>query len=266
VSHVFDDALELDPSGDGVLRGRTRPEWANMVGPFGGITAAVLLHSVEVQPDRVGTPVALTVNFAAPIADGEFDLVVDAVRTNRTNQHWYVQLRQDGEVKTTATAVFGIRRDTWTDTEVGAPDVPTPDGVDAEASTFATWFSNYDMRIVDGAIPASTEHAATESTTTMWVRDADPRPVDYASLSAMCDIFYPRIFLRRGEFVPAGTISLTTYFHADTAQLDAAGSDFLLGQARAHQFGGGFFDQTAHVWSRGGSLLATSHQLVYFKG
>ena len=33
MSHVFDHALELDKGADGVLSGRTRPEWENMVGP-----------------------------------------------------------------------------------------------------------------------------------------------------------------------------------------------------------------------------------------
>ena len=59
-----------------------------MVGPFGGITAAVLLRAIESHPDRLGEPVALTVNFAAPIVDGEFEISRRAPRTNRTNQHW----------------------------------------------------------------------------------------------------------------------------------------------------------------------------------
>ena len=33
---AFDNGIALQPAGDGLLRGRTVPEWANMVGPFGG--------------------------------------------------------------------------------------------------------------------------------------------------------------------------------------------------------------------------------------
>lgn len=74
MTHPFDDAIRLDATGTHVRRGRTHPEWANMVGPFGGITAAAMLHAIESHPDRLGEPLALTVNYAAPIADGDFDI------------------------------------------------------------------------------------------------------------------------------------------------------------------------------------------------
>ncbi len=74
--HPFDEAIALDPVGADLMRGRTHPGWSNMVGPFGGITAAVLMRAVEAHPERIGEPLALTVNFAAAIADGEFDIAV----------------------------------------------------------------------------------------------------------------------------------------------------------------------------------------------
>ena len=81
----------------------------------------------------------------------------------------------------------------------------------------------------------------------------------------MSDIFYPRVFLRQGAASPAGTISLTTYFHADGQDLAKVDGDFVLGHARANRFSHGFFDQSAQIWSGAGELLATTHQLVYFK-
>jgi hypothetical protein len=39
----------------------------------------------------------------------------------------------------------------------------------------------------------------------------------------------------------------------------------LLGQARAQSFFNGFFDQSAELWNEAGDLLATTHQIVYFK-
>jgi acyl-CoA thioesterase len=58
---------------------------------------------------------------------------------------------------------------------------------------------------------------------------------------------------------------MTTYFHADQEQLDAVGTDFVLGIAHANRFSGGYFDQSAQLWTRDGALLATTHQIVYFK-
>ncbi len=265
--HPFDSGIALEQTGPDRMHGRTLPEWANMVGPFGGITAATLLHAIEMHPECHGQPIALTVNYAAPIADGNFDIVLHAVRTNRTNQHWIVELRQDGETKTTGTAVFGIRRDTWTDDEAVAPVVPAPKDVVGEGSAApVVWTKNYQMVFVEGALPGSDAGANPSSTTTLWMRDNPPRRLDFASLTALCDLFFPRVFLRQGRMTPAGTISLSIQFHADQEQLDAQGDDFVLGTARANRFSRGYFDQTAVLWSRTGALLATTQQVVYFKG
>ncbi|OAN37374.1 acyl-CoA thioesterase [Mycolicibacterium iranicum] len=264
--HPFDDAIHLDHAAPDLLHGKTSADWANMVGPFGGMTAALLLRAVESHPDRVGDPAALTVNFTAPIADGEFDISTNLVRSNRTNQHWNAQLSQGETINTTATAVFGLRRDTWSDSELAPPTVPGPDAIEPGGlpDTIA-WARNYDMRFIDGAAPAEGAVPAASSTTTLWARDRRGRTVDFAALTALSDIFFPRVFLRRGTMSPAGTISLTTYFHLDTTELAAVGSDFLLCRAHANRFSRGYFDQSAEIWSRTGELLVTTHQLVYFK-
>ena len=89
--------------------------------------------------------------------------------------------------------------------------------------------------------------------------------MDFLSLASICDSFFPRIFLRKQKPVPSGTISLTTYFHANTEMLDTQGKRPVLAVARASHFGLGFHDQSAEIWSDNGALLATSHQIVYFK-
>lgn len=158
-AHPFDNAIHLDVVDGNVRRGQTHPEWANMVGPFGGITAAALVHAIETHPDRIGEPLALTVNFAAPIADGDFDISLRAPRTNRTNQHWILELSQGGEIKTTATAVFGIRRDTWANTETHPPTAPPPEQlIPGGPPDFIVWGPRYDMRFARAPSPAKTHH------------------------------------------------------------------------------------------------------------
>lgn len=264
--HALDRALELDEVSADVVRGRTRPEWANMVGPFGGVTAAVLLRAIESHPDRLGEPVALTVNFAAPIADGEFEISRRAARTNRTNQHWILELSQNGVIATTATAIFGIRRDTWSDTQAAPPDAPPPEQIERSSrENLPVWIGMYDMRFAEGSFSGGSVRTGPSSTTTLWVRDAEQRQLDFPALTALSDIFFPRVYLRRGV-IPAGTISMTTYFHADGQHLDALGGDYILATARADRFDRGFFDQNAQLWSRDGQLLASTYQIVYFKG
>lgn len=263
--HVFDAAIALTRSGDDTYSGQTHPAYANMVGPFGGAIGATLLNAVMCHPARLGDPVSLTVHYAAPIADGEFSVQARVMRTNRSSQHWFIELLQSDQVAAFATTVTANRRDTWETTDATFPQVPPPDSVpQAPAVPRAAWTSSYDMRFIEGGLSA--DNTSSESSQTqLWIRDQPPRPLDFLSLSAICDAFFPRIFVRRPKWVPVGTVALTTYFHADAAQLSAQGTAPLLGVARALHFGKGFFDQSAEIWSTEGVLLAASHQVVYFK-
>ena len=109
LAHPLDEAVRLVPLGEGWHAGATHPAYANMAGPFGGVTAAALLNAVIADPRRLADPIALTVNFCGPIADGEFEIETRLQRGGRTTQHWSMELRQKGAVLTTASAVCGTR-------------------------------------------------------------------------------------------------------------------------------------------------------------
>jgi len=264
-THDFDAAIALSAGDGDTFVGQTHPAYGNMVGPFGGVIAATLLNAVMQHPQLLGEPVSQTVHFAAPIADGGFTIRTRILRTNRSTQHWSVELVQEDEVAAFATTVTAVRRDTWAALDAAFPEVPPAASIDpAPHIPRAAWTGRYEMRFIDGAPGGSDTHSDT-SQSRMWIRDTPARPLDYLSLAALCDAFYPRIFVRRPKWVPIGTVALTTFFHADAAQLAAQGSAPLLGVARAQRFGNGFFDQSAEMWNERGELLATSHQVVYFK-
>jgi hypothetical protein len=170
-AHPLEAAIDLQPNGAGRFVGHTTPEYANMVGPFGGVTAAAVIRAVEQHPDRLGEPLALTINYLAAVADGPFDVVVRAARTNRTNQHWTAELTQSGEVTTTATVLTGIRRQAWSDTEAAMPTVLAPEmSSDTTFPINIAWMDNYDIRYVDGPPPDGDDGESPSSTTTLWVR------------------------------------------------------------------------------------------------
>jgi acyl-CoA thioesterase len=266
--HVFDAAIALDPTSANTFTGATHPAYANMVGPFGGTTCAVLLNAALRHPQRQGDPVALTVNYAAALADGAFTIEAHPVRTNRSTQHWSVSLAQDGAVCATASAVFALRRPTWSTTELAPPQAMPAAASLARAPLHGRppWVGCYDMRFDEGAMPERFDaQEQAHSRSRLWVRDEPPRPLDFASLAALCDVFFPRIFIRRRRFTPIGTVSLNAYFHADAALLAAQGDRHVLGCARGVAFRDGYFEQAAEVWSDRGALLASTQQLVYFK-
>ncbi|MBA4267363.1 MAG: acyl-CoA thioesterase, partial [Comamonadaceae bacterium] len=202
-THPFDEAIALAPAGHHQYSGTTSPAYANMVGPFGGVTAAAVLNAVLQHPDLLGEPVALTVNFAAALADGPFTVTARPVRTNRSTQHWVMAITQpdaNGASSTvlTATAVTAARRDTWSVDDAQAPDVASPEAVGRpNMAPLVEWVRRYDIRIAEGRIPTEWDSAGDGSRTTLWVRDEPVRPLDFTSLTAMADVFFPRVWLRR---------------------------------------------------------------------
>ena len=261
----FEQAVALQSLGLGVYSGSTHTAWLNMVGPFGGITAATLLNAVMQHPDRLGNPVSFTVNFCAGVAVGGFEITAKPARTNRSTQHWTLELTQAGSTVITATAVTAVRRTTFSSIESHMPVVTPASSLPRAESALLAWMQRYDMRSLTGHLPAVCDGIEGDTLTQVWVRDVQERPMDFTSLCAMADSFFPRVYLRRRTFVPIGTVSMTVYFHADAAELAALGSSFVLGQAKAQCFYNGFFDQHAQLWSEAGTLLATTHQVVYFK-
>ena len=276
-AHAFDNAIRLKALAPDVFGGHTGRAYWNMIGPFGGISAAVALNAVLQHPQLLGEPVSLTVNYASALLDGAFTVTARPARTNRSTQHWIVELVQagtDGKPHTmlTATVLTALRRATWGGNDTPMPVVPPPDQVAPMRGKLPIeWLNRYDARPIAGAIPKVWDGAVNPapgqqaSLSSLWMRDKPPRPLDFCSLTAMADFFFPRIFLRRPSRVPVGTVSMTVYFHASAALLRQCGTGFLLGQAVGQVYHDGFFDHSALLWNEAGVPLATSSQIVYYK-
>ena len=277
--HPFDEAVELalstvstESTGTLNWQGRAHPGYQNMVGPFGGITAAQAMQGVLLHPGRIGEPVTITVNFAAAIDPAyPFRLDVTPARTNRSTQHWTLRMVQTDasgaeQVVLTGTAVTAIRRTTWSAVDAEMPQVPAPQTLPrVPVISRLEWLRRYEFRLCAGSLPLQWNGAEADSLTQLWLRDDPPRPLDFASLTAFADAFFPRVWRRRALMTPVGTVSMTVYIHASAAELGATRDGYLLGQARAQSFFNGYFDQSAQLWNEAGHLLATTHQIVYFK-
>jgi len=265
-AHPLDQAIHLVALEEDRYTGHITPAYANMVGPFGGVIAATMLNAVLLHPRRMGEPVALTINFAGPITDEPFRISARPARSNRSTQHWIIELTQHGEIAVTATAMLAVRRDSWSAQELTVPDVPPAEQITpSSAPVPIAWVKCYQMRFVDGLLTMNSADTSDSSLSRLWVRDEPPRPLDFLSLTALADVFFPRIFLRRQAPCPAGTVSMTIYYHTDSQELAAYGQQPVLACARANQMHKGFADQTAELWGADGKLLVTSQQLVYYK-
>jgi acyl-CoA thioesterase len=265
--HLFDDAIRVT-AGDSRWQGRTSDDYWAFVGPFGGATAATILRALIDHPQRSGDPLALTVNFCAPIAQGAFDLDVRLVKANRSTQHWSVELTQGStDVATLATAVFAERRPSWSHQRAEFPQSPPFEQILPYAKIAAPWVKQFDFRFVEGEpnLNGTPRAAPASAFSKLWIGDRVPRKIDALSLMSMSDAFFGRVFHARGELVPFGTVSLTTYFHADAEDLAKEDITRVLAVADEKIFHKSYGDQTGELWSPSGRLLATTTQIAYFK-
>jgi len=264
--HLFDEATRVT-AGDSRWQGRTSPDYFAFVGPFGGFTAATILRALTEHPQRSGDPLSLTVNYCAPIAEGEFDLDVRLVKANRSSQHWCVELSQGGgEVAALATAVFAERRPSWSHQAVQMPDTKPFATVPRYIKVTVPWVQQYDFRFIDGDPNfASAKDAPHSAYSKLWIGDRVPRKIDMLSLVSMSDAFFARIFHARRELVPFGTVTLTTYFHLSVEDLAAEDITHVLAAADAKIFNQSYQDQSGELWSPSGKLIATTTQMGYFK-
>jgi Acyl-CoA thioesterase len=269
-THPLDEATSLERLQAGRYRGATSPAYWNMAGPFGGATAAIMLKAVLDHPERRGRPVAQTVNFCAAIAEGGFEVEVRLVRDGRSTQHWSVEMLQGESVVTTASIVTAAERQTWSHAPAAAPQAPPAAEVAPSDTTGRNaWLQRYEFRYVRGepiraAAQASAE-APGSAVSQAWIRDNPARPLDFVALAALSDTFVIKILQVRGDIPPVATVSLSTYFLADEAELARQGERPLLGVSDVRAFKHGFNDQSAELWSDDGTLLAVSHQVVWFK-
>ena len=267
--HPLDLATTLDNPGADVRIGRTSEDYWAFVGPFGGASAAILMRAVMDHPQRLGDPLALTVNYCAPLAKGVYEVHAKPARTNRSTQHWTLELRQGGETILTGTAVTAVRRDSFSHAPVVPPQVPPPGDVAAYRMREGgpAWVNRYEFRFAEGAprfgaLDGGEPHSALSH---LWMRDAPPRPLDHVALAGLSDAFIARIFHVQGQMTPFGTVSLTTYFLGTADELARQGNRHLLGVADAKRFHRNYFDQSIELWSADGALLATGVQVAYFK-
>jgi acyl-CoA thioesterase len=262
-SHALDRAIALTALDDCRWRASASGDYWNRVGSFGGMTAAILLNAPLNARERLGDPIALTVNYAAPMAQTDFDVVSTLSRSSRTTQHWSMELRQDDKTIATALAVFGIRRESWEQVEVSmSAELPTAESLPPLGRAIPMpWFAQYDLRAIRTLGSLDEPQVSTHA----WIRDTPPRALDYPALTAICDTVMPWMFRRRKLFVPISTVSLSVYFHVGTAELARVGSEHVYTKSFGQVCHGGFMDSNAQVWSRDRQLLATTQQMMWVK-
>lgn len=199
------------------MRGTTSDAYWNLASPWGGTTVATLIRAVLEHPHRLGDPVAITVNYCAPVKRGDFVVRARQVHATRSTQHWSIEMTQEEtRVVATATAVFGVRRESWSHRPVAAPAVPPPETLERmPPEGRSAWLQHYDLRFVRGmpgsrAIGELAPGELGSALSQLWLADVPARPMDFVSLTALTDSFFLRVIHVRGFLAQMGTVTMNS--------------------------------------------------------
>ncbi len=271
---AFSDDVALRARDDGTYDGSTDPAYTNLIGPFGGWIAGVLLAGVLAEPHLEGDPISSSTTFAAAIADGPFVVRPERVRTNRSTEFWTSTIEQhaeDGQVRrATASIALAKRRPMRSFSVARAPEAPPPETLERidPGRLGSAWLRKFDMRPVRGhplVRRASAPRDDTVHSMVGWVREVEGTTLDFVTLTALCDTTFPQIFGLVRERVPISTIVMNCFFHVTSAELADIGSEYILSEATISIARDGFFDERTMLWSRDGRLVATTEQIVWYK-
>ncbi len=259
----LDDALALRPAEEGLWLAFADPRYEAMTGMYGGWTAAVLLRAVTLAADPLYTPSALTLNYIQKVEPGRDVFIrVRCVGGSRSIQHWQADVLQvaAGPVLAHAMLVLAARRETDGHTEPSMPAAPDPETLEDFYLPFTR--NNIALkRLVHGYPP----FARSDTASVEWVREFTGRTLDHVQLAFLSDLYLPRPFFWSAAPRPYATLALSVYFHATQAEIETVGADFILNEAIGTRGGHSISGQQARLWSRDGTLLATTEQLGWFR-
>lgn len=266
--HAFDASLDLQTAADAtssstaVFSARTSAPYRNAIGPFGGWIAALLLKGVLRMPEVRGVPLALDALFMGPIEDGELEVRVCLLRQNRSVGFWRSEVWQAGRICAHAQVTLSLTRQSITLQDARFPEVPAAASVPVYVNprTPVAWADEYVFKPVSGMLFSRADTMDSR----LWVRDAQPRPLDAVSLAALCDTPFPSPWIRLADQTPVSTVTYSVYYRASEADLAQAGSEFVLLDTRASLAQDGYVDQFTSVWSAAGRLLAQTQQMLWF--
>jgi hypothetical protein len=266
-AHALDQSIQIEQIAPGHFTGPPPKQYWNLVGPYGGISAAIAVNAAMQMKEAIGEPLAITINFTSPLLDAPYDLIMQNVRTGRTTQHWSFHMDQQKEDGSTVRVLqgmvtMGVRRDVWAKQTLEAP-VPerSPEQSHKRSERHGIeWFNRYELRFTNNPMKSANPSEPTMT----WVRDYPERTLDYPALAAICDSFFPAIFAERQSTMPIATVTMNTYFHTSAEEMTSIGSQYLLASSRSHVYHDGFFDAEGKMWA-GDRLIATSQQVMWYR-
>lgn len=262
--HEYDEDTATTPVADGRFRSLISPRWNIGENPNGGYLLGCVLRPMLDVAGAQGKPDPLTVtaHYLRPTSVGAADIGVETVRTGRRHVHLEARLVQDKE-RVRVLGAFGDLTEATASPVLGRgapPPLPPPDACVGRGQAPATdlgppsMMGRFESRFAPDT-PWIAGQRSEETVITGWIRFADGRPPDVASLPMFVDAFPPAVFsLGPTGWVP--TIELTVHVRARPVP------GWLRCRFETRFVAGDYLEEDGEVWDESDRLVAQSRQLA----
>lgn len=252
----FDRDTDLVALGPGVFRGRVSDAWNIGPVPNGGyvlsIGAAAVGRTLE-KPDLL----TITGHFLRPAMPGDVRIEVDVAKEGRSYATASARMLQGDSEVLRLLATFGDLGDRGAVELVkGAPPaLPPRDTLERREISEPAILQRFDLRLSERSTRFMSGERSDDARVSGYVRFADDRPVDVASLPLLADAFPPPIFHVVGVgWVP--TLELTVHVRARPE------SEWLMAEFATRFAFGGHLEEDGELWDETGTLVALSRQIA----
>lgn len=243
--------------------------WGQGRATYGGLVAALLLARAEAA---VGAPErrlrTANVVFVGPVAPGPAQIEAEVLRAGSSATTVSGRVVQDGEVRATLIATFGVARATSVSVAVSepAPHIPSPAEVDPVpyvAGVMPEFFQHVELRFATGSPPFT---GAAEAAFGGWMRFREaPARFGERELVALADAWPPGVAPLFSGPAPMSTLSWTFDLLGDAPLWSDPAAQWQY-DVRTIAASGGYGQTTARIWDPSGELRALSRQTIaYFR-
>lgn len=254
--HEFDHHSRLTPLGENRWQAEISDLWNVGPIPNGGYLLALAGRAMR-EACRHSDPLSITGHYLRPARPGPAELVVTPVKQGGTFDNAQVSLVQDDTERCRFMAVYGSLADiTGPDWRGGEPPhMPPPEDCVALPKTLAI-AARYESRFAPDSLAWTRGEQAEHAEFHAWIRHADGRDNDVASLLLYADALPPPIFNRFGPSGWVPTVEITVHLRA----LPAPG--FVRCRFRTRHVTRGLLEVDGELWDSRGDLVALSRQLA----
>jgi len=257
---TISEAIELKDLDHGRWLAHADPDHQSITGMYGGWTTAVALAGVLESSPAHAAPAALTINFVGSIEPGtDVEIHTERIGGSRSLEHWSATVRDGDSVYATSLVVLASRRASEAHLQPRMPDVADPSAVERFKAP------GPQGEQAEMYLSSPLAYGGGDTYSTHWLRDANGRPMDHLLLAYLADQYAPRSFLWGVGLRPSATLTMSVYFLATADELEAVGTEFILNEAVGTRGVESTSGQQARLWSRDGTLLATTEQLAWYR-